>query len=390
MRVSISFRHKGLRALAGILLTAFISACAPDTSTIGTAPRLAPQEPIPIALLVPTSSQNAAEIAGSLEQAARMAVSDLEPVKIDLRVYDTAGRSDIAAQQAQTAVDQGAKIIIGPLFAEAANAAGLAVADEGVNVLSLSNSSAIAGGNVFVLGKTFDNTAERVVGYLARSGKQRAVIVYQDNLEGEAGRSALEKAAQYSSLKIAHSQAFEFSQEGVVAAIPLIRAAVEIEEADTILLTSTTAGALGLLVQLLPEAGIDPAKVQYAGLARWDVPAQTLALSGVQGGLFALPDYARAQSFSTRYEATFSSKPHQLAGLAYDGVAAIGALVARGTNNALGAAALTQTAGFEGVDGIFRLRKDGTNERGLAIATIQDKQVVILDPAPAAFEFFSF
>jgi ABC-type branched-subunit amino acid transport system substrate-binding protein len=341
-------------------------------------------------LLVPTSSQNAAEIAGSLEQAARMAVSDLEPVKIDLRVYDTAGRSDIAAQQAQTAVDQGAKIIIGPLFAEAANAAGLAVADEGVNVLSFSNSSAIAGGNVFVLGKTFDNTAERVVGYLARSGKQRAVIVYPDNLEGEAGRSALEKAAQYSSLKIAHSQAFEFSQEGVVAAIPLIRAAVEIEEADTILLTSTTAGALGLLVQLLPEAGIDPAKVQYAGLARWDVPAQTLALSGVQGGLFALPDYARAQSFSTRYEATFSSKPHQLAGLAYDGVAAIGALVARGTNNALGAAALTQTAGFEGVDGIFRLRKDGTNERGLAIATIQDKQVVILDPAPAAFEFFSF
>ena len=200
----------------------------------------------------------------------------------------------------------------------------------------------------------------------------------------------MEKAAQYSSLKIAHSQAFEFSQEGVVAAIPLIRAAVEIEEADTILLTSTTAGALGLLVQLLPEAGIDPAKVQYAGLARWDVPAQTLALSGVQGGLFALPDYARAQSFSTRYEEKYSSKPHQLAGLAYDGVAAIGALVARGTNNALGAAALTQTAGFEGVDGIFRLRKDGTNERGLAVATIQDKQVVILDPAPAAFEFFSF
>ena len=135
MRVSISFRHKGLRALAGISLAAVISACTPDTSTIGTAPRLTPQEPVPVALLVPTSSQNAAEIAGSLEQAARMAVSDLDPVKIDLRVYDTAGRSDIAAQQAQIAVDEGAKIIIGPLFAEAANAAGLAVADEGVKEL---------------------------------------------------------------------------------------------------------------------------------------------------------------------------------------------------------------------------------------------------------------
>ena len=67
MRVSISFRQKGLRALAGISLAAVISACTPDTSTIGTAPRLSSQEPIPVALLVPTSSQNAAEIAGSLE-----------------------------------------------------------------------------------------------------------------------------------------------------------------------------------------------------------------------------------------------------------------------------------------------------------------------------------
>ncbi len=74
-----------------------------------------------------------------------------------------------------------------------------------------------------------------------------------------------------------------------------------------------------------------------------------------------------------------------LAGLAYDGIAAIGALVARGDANALSRNALTQPQGFQGTTGIFRLLADGTNERGLAVAEIRAGQVVILDPAPRAF-----
>ena len=69
-----------------------------------------------------------------------MAVGDLKNVQIHLRIYDTAGNPAQAAIQAQKAVDDGAKIILGPLFGEAANAAGMAVADEGINVLSFSNS----------------------------------------------------------------------------------------------------------------------------------------------------------------------------------------------------------------------------------------------------------
>ena len=52
-------------------------------------------------------------------------------IKIDLRVYDTAGSANIAAQVAQNAADEGAKIILGPLFYEAAQAAGRALARRG-------------------------------------------------------------------------------------------------------------------------------------------------------------------------------------------------------------------------------------------------------------------
>jgi len=381
---------KRLRAFGIISLSFFLVACGLETNRLADGQGDYMADPVPVALLVPNSAEATAPIAASLENAARLAVADLDRIKIDLRVYDTAGNADIAARQAQRAVKEGAKIIVGPLYGGAANAAGLAVADKNVNVLSFSNNSAIAGGNVFVLGKTFDNTAKRIVEFAAAQGKMRAMIVHPNNVEGSFGRLALERAALDTTLEIVATQSFEFSQEGVVNAVPLIRAAVEIEEVDLIFLTSTTAGALGLLVQMLPEAGVEPDLVQFAGLARWDVPAQNLALPGVQGGWFALPDYRKAERFSARYKEAYGTQPHQLAGLAYDGIAAIGALLQAGQSDSFGRSALTQSAGFEGIDGIFRLNSDGTNERGLAVAKVFNKRVVILDPAPSTFDLFSF
>ena len=39
-----------------------------------------------------------------------------------------------------------------------------------------------------------------------------------------------------------------------------------------------------------------------------------------------------------------------------------------------------------GVDGLFRLRADGTVERGLALYTIRNGQFEVLDPAPERFD----
>jgi ABC-type branched-subunit amino acid transport system substrate-binding protein len=314
----------------------------------------------------------------------------LDDLKIDLRVYDTAGDATVAASVAQQAVDDGAKIIIGPLYAEAANAAGTAVADDGINVLSFSNNTTIAGGNVFVLGKTFDNTARRIVSFAAEQGKKRAMVIHSDGIDGQMGLNAFQGAAADTNLRIVSAQSFELTQESVVNTVPLIRASAEIEDVDALFLTSSSAGALPLLAQLLPEAGLDPANVQYVGLTRWDIPPQTLELNGLQGGWFAVPDLTRTQNFSAQFQEQFGNRPHQLASLAFDGIAAIGALAQAGFDDILTREALTQPSGFQGVDGIFRLKDDGTNERGLAIATVQDKQVLIIDPAPRSFAISGF
>ncbi|MFP7674215.1 penicillin-binding protein activator [Marivita sp. S0852] len=372
-----------------IAVAAFIGLAACDpvmmTTAGGGGPRVDTASPVPVALLVPRSDSSAGAVASSMENAARLALASLDGVQIDLRVYDTAGNAQQAATQAERAVAEGAKIILGPLYGEASNAAGVAVADNGVNVMSFSNNPSIAGGNVFILGPTFRNTANRLLGYAARQGKNSVVIVHPQNLEGEFGKAAIQAAAAQNGVRVAAVESFAFSQESVNAAVPRIRDSVQSNGADSVFLTSTAAGALPMFLQLLPEAGLSPATTQYMGLARWDVPTQILSMPGAQGGYFTLSDPGATTAFESRYRAQYGAAPHPLAGLAFDGIAAVGALVQQGRSDALGTRALTQNSGFQGANGVFRLRPDGTNERGLAVATVRNNQVTILDPAPSGF-----
>ena len=353
----------------------------------GGGPRIDTTKPVPVALLVPRGSGQPSDelLANNLENAARLAMRDLNGVQIDLRVYGTAGNAQTAASQAAQAVNDGAQIIVGPLYAEAANAAGVAVAPQNVNVLAFSNNTTIAGGNVFVLGSTFANTANRLVRYATNQGKDRIVIVHAQDVAGQLGRNSIQQAISRSGATLVGTVDYPLSQQGVVSAVPRVKAAVDQSAANAVFMTATTSAGLPLLSQLLPEAGVSPATTQFVGITRWDIPPQTLELPGVQGGWFALPDPNRAGAFRSQYEAAYGSTPHPLAGLAFDGIAAIGALAAQGNSGALTGAALTQGSGFQGASGIFRLRADGTNERGLAVATVRDNQVVVIDPAPRAF-----
>lgn len=376
-------------ARAAILLSAlWLASCTGvPISGGGGGPAINTRDAVPVALLIPGGSSTAGDdvLARSLENAARLAIADLGDVKIDLRVYNTGGQASQAAVVAAQAVADGAKIILGPLRAEESNAAGVAVAASGINVLSFSNNADIAGGNLFILGNTFQTISGRLVSYAAGQGKQKIAIVYDRNQAGEIGRRSIEAAAAQNGITITGTGSYDFSQEGVVAAIPAIAQTIRSTGADAVMFTADTAGALPLVTQLLSENQVNPSTTTFIGLTRWDIPAGTLGLPGVQGGWFALPDPALSQQFSDRYAAAYGEQPHPIAGLAYDGIAAIGALIKSGKSNAVAASGLTQGSGFVGVNGIFRLRADGTNERGLAVAQILNNQVIIIDPAPRAF-----
>ncbi|WP_460272488.1 penicillin-binding protein activator [Celeribacter sp. ULVN23_4] len=379
--------RKSLATFAVGLSLIGLAACDPGAFPVGGGPTINTSKPVPVALLVPYESSSAGDVAlaTSLENAARLAMADLDGVTIDLRVYPTAGQAERASAAATQAVRDGAKIILGPVYGGSAKLAGIPAANAGINVLSFSNNPDIAGGNVFILGPTFQNTANRLVSYARANGKGRIMVVNGNSPAENAGAAAIKTAIARQGATLAAEESFELSQQGVIQAIRPIASEARSSGANAVFFTSGNDGAMPLLAQMLPENGLKSPDPQYIGLQRWNVPTSALSLPGLQDSWFAIPDQQLTANFSGHYSATYGQPPHALAGLAYDGIAAIGALVQAGDQNALTAQGLTRSSGFVGVNGIFRLLANGTNERGLSVATIQNNQVIEIDPAPRAF-----
>lgn len=386
MFACLSAARKAAARILAMTAMVWLAACEPIPMG-GGGPSINTSRPVQVALLVPAGSGNSSDafLAQNFENAARMAIADLQGAQIDLRVYNTGADPATAAAVATQAVNDGAKIILGPLYAESANAAGLAVANRGINVLAFSNNTAIAGGNVFVLGPTFENTANRLARYAVAQGDDRITIVHSDDIPGIAGRDAIASAVNRAGGTVAGVASYPLSQQGILNSARGIVSTTRSNGGEAIFMTAGVNADLPILATVLPENGLSPEQTQYIGLTRWDSLPQTLALPGVQGGIFAVPDTTMQANFEARYATAYGGAPHPLAGLAYDGIAAIGALVAAGNSDALTRTALTQAQGFQGTSGIFRLNANGSNTRGLAVATIQNNQVVILDPAPRAF-----
>ncbi len=388
-----SLRGLNVRAFAtrvfALTTLAFVAACDLALPTLGggSGQQIDPNGPIQVALLVPggTSAAEARAIAASLENAARMAITDLNGVDIQLRVYNTARDPGQASQMAAAAVADGAQIILGPLDAASANAVGVTVASANVNVLAFSNNTAIAGGNVFVLGNTFGNISDRLVSYAGTQGISNFMIVHQDDLAGAVGRDAIATSIRTGGGTVSGIESYPFSQEGIFARASAIAAATNASGAQGIFVTDNVAGGLPILATSLADQGVAPANTPLIGITRWDAAPQAAALPGLQGGLFAMADAGREAAFRNRYEATYGAPPHPLASIAYDGIAAIGALAATGDRDALTTGSLTRASGFAGATGAFRLRSDGTNQRALAVARIVSNQIAIVDPAPLSF-----
>ncbi|MDP5306354.1 penicillin-binding protein activator [Paracoccus spongiarum] len=389
--------RRAICRVAAVVSAAFIAACQPiggaeQASGPSIGPLIEPGQPVRVALLAPagTGAQDLEWLARSLKNAARMAAADAQGAAIDLRIYDTGDSAAQAVAQAGAAADAGAQIIIGPLFADAANAVGNAMMPRGINVLSFSNNAEIAGGNVFILGNSFANVADRLVAYGVRSGKRNYYVVAEDDIAGQIGGRAIETAIARNGARLAGRSNHPVSVSGIDRTTPQILAAARSGQVDAIFMTANNQAVLPYLTEKLAAAGVTSQVTQFMGLTRWDQPPQRLTLAQLQNGWFALPDQNLKAQFDARYRGQHGEPPHELASLAYDGIAAIASLVRAGKRNALTTDGLTQSSGFNGVGGVFRLRRDGTAQRGLAVATIRNNQVVVLDPAPRGFRGFGF
>ncbi len=382
------FRKFNLVIILASLL-ALVASCGPTPTTTGNQPLSFPTGGKgKIALLLPygdAARKDLIALASSLENSARLALRDQGSKGLELQVYETQGSVPGAIEATKAALADGAQVILGPLYKDAAIETARLAANKGVPVLSFSNDSSIVGDNLFVLGHTFSNSADRIISFASDQGRRKILTVHAETPQGFTGDSAVRTAVLANPTELSGTISYEFSQKGVVDSISIIVEAATLSESDMIVFTADTAGALPLLGQLLPEAGIDPEVVKFTGLTRWDIPSSNLRNPGLQGGWFPLPDPNLSASYSYRFQYEFEKVPHPLSGLAYDGIVAAHGML-QNNSQRVNLNALRNTNGFMGSTGPFRFRQNGKIERALAIAEIRNQRLEIVSPAPRSFE----
>jgi len=174
-----------------------------------------------------------------------------------------------------------------------------------------------------------------------------------------------------------------FEKYGADRTAPAQRVAQALGQADALLLADDGDSVVAV-ADSLTAAGANLKNLQLLGTGLWDNP-RVFASPKLQGGLYAAPDPSGFRAFATRYRAKFGTEPVRTATLAYDAVALVAALARTQGGQRFTQDVLTNTSGFAGIDGLFRFRPDGTNERGLAVMRVATGGGVPVAGSPKSF-----
>jgi ABC-type branched-subunit amino acid transport system substrate-binding protein len=319
---------------------------------------------VKVGLILPLSAAGNAGIAAqSMKNAAEMALAEFQSPNIQLLIKDDGGSPQGAGQGTQQALDEGAEIVLGPLFAASVPATAQVTRTRGVSVIAFSTDSSVAGRGVYLLSFLPESDVNRIVEYAAGTGKRSFAALLPDNAYGNVVEAAFKQAVGRKGGRIV-----AFEKYGADRAAPARTVAQALNTADALFLADD-GDSVVTVADALTASGANLRNIQLLGTGLWDNP-RVFASPSLQGGLYAAPDPSGFRSFSNRYRAKFGADPVRTATLAYDAVALVAALARTQGPQRFSPEVLTNPSGFAGIDGLFRFRPDGTNERGLAVMKV--------------------
>nr|WP_148203899.1 penicillin-binding protein activator [Nitrobacter winogradskyi] len=319
---------------------------------------------VKVGLILPLSAAGNASIAAqSMRNAAEMALSEFQNPNVQVLVKDAAGTARGAQQGAQQALDEGAEIILGPLFAASVPGVAQVARTRGVSVIAFSTDSSIAGRGVYLLSFLPESDVTRIVEYAASTGKRSFAAMVPENAYGNVVEAAFKQTVGRRGGRIA-----AFEKYGSDRASAARNVAQSLRSADALLIADDGDTVVSVAAALT-AAGANLRNVQLLGTGLWDNP-RVFSSTTLHGGLYAAPDPAGFRAFAGRYRTKFGGEPVRTATLAYDAVALVAALARTQGSQRFAAETLTNASGFAGIDGLFRFRSDGTNQRGLAVMRV--------------------
>src|SRR5258707_10376471 len=333
---------------------------------------------VKVGLILPLSaSGNAGVAAQSMKNAAEMALAEFQNPNIQLLIKDDGGSQQGAQQVTQQALEEGAEIILGPLFAVSVPATAQLTRARGVSVIAFSTDSSVAGRGVYLLSFLPESDVNRIVDYSASIGKKSFAALLPDNPYGNVVEAAFKQAVGRKGRIVAFEK---YASDRSAAARTV---AQSLGSADALFIADDGESVVAT-ADALTAAGAKFSNNQPLGTGLLD-HSRVYASPALQGGLYAAPDPSGFRAFSGRYRTRFGGEPVRTATLTYDAVALVAALARTQGAQRFAPETLTNPSGFAGIDGLFRFRSDGTNERGLAVMKVTSGGGTLVAGSPKSF-----
>ena len=337
--------------------------------------------PIRVAMLLPKSASGAAGLAGTeLANAAKMAMQDFAGGRFQLVIKDTRGQPSEAAILATQARDEGATLVLGPLFSANVSSGSAVTEPAKIPMIAFSSDIARARPNVYLLSFAPDADIRRTLRYGFSSGANRIVALLPQSSYGRLAEKELRSVYDQLGGQIVSVVRYPRDAEAIKEAAR--SAALAARDANAIYIPE--GGRVpALVLNALKSSGVRLRDKLIMGSGQWTSTSNQNSV--LNGAIYAGADKSNFQNFSERYKQVYGNDPTVTAALGYDAISLTAELIRRNSQTPFSARNIQSRSGFRGATGIFRFEADGRLQRALVVNRIERGQPVIISPAPSGF-----
>lgn len=336
-----------------------------------------------VGLLLPLSGGNSA-IASVFKNAAELALANFPNADVQLLVKDTQGTAQGGRLAAQTAISEGAELLLGPVFSSAVSGAATVARTSNVPLVAFSSDSGVATRGVYLLSFLPQSDAKRIVAYAASQSKRSYAALLPDDSYGAIAEAAFREEVGRRGGRVASIQRYKFDGSSTADLLAKTDNIAQVIGQVDALYIPAGGGVAPLVMQTLTQKGVNLGSVKLLGSGLWDTPDMKNNPI-MTGSWYPGPERSGYEAFSGRYQTAFGSVPPRNATLAYDGVTLAAGLVRSAGQQRFATNILTNRDGFIGIDGLFRFLSNGQNERGLAVYQLTGNGAQVVSPAPRDF-----
>ena len=298
---------------------------------------------------------------------------------LELIVKDTKSSPEVAKESAQALVQSGCEVIVGPIFADEVSALTPVVSGQNVSVLSFSNDPKVARDNIFILGFSPKEQLHRLLAYVDSLGVKKISALLPRNAYGDLVSQNLLSLQEELGFQIIALERYETGQQNFAS----YREKLKLPETQALLLIDGEKTANKILSDLdMDDSTLD--NLRILGLSQWDHLPKPSS-DELQGAMFVAPDPSLRAPFMSNFENTYHQAPERISSLAYDALSLLTALGRQNEIHPFKVDTLLQPSGFEGIEGLFRLKSDGTSERRYAVLQFSHGVLKVLSPSNTKF-----